>query len=116
MPRSARKQSKTGVYHIIIRGINKQDIFYDDEDKSVYLDRLSRYKNECLFELYAYCLMSNHVHLLVKETDKSISMIMKKIGTSYVYWYNNKYNRIGHLFVSDKPLTVFRRAASTATT
>jgi len=98
MPRSTRKQSKTGVYHIIIRGINKQDIFQDDEDKKVYLDRLSRYKNESVFELYAYCLMRNHIHLLVKEVDESISGIMKRIGTSYVYWYNNKYDRVGHLF------------------
>jgi len=98
MPRSARKQSKTGMYHIIIRGINRQDIFQDDEDKRVYLDRLSRYKNECVFDLYAYCLMSNHVHLLVREVEESVSGIMKRIGTSYVYWYNNKYERVGHLF------------------
>ena len=98
MPRRARKQSKTGVYHIIIRGINRQDIFQDEEDKSVYLDRLSRYKNECSFELYAYCLMSNHLHLLVREVGESVSGIMKRIGTSYVYWYNKKYDRVGHLF------------------
>ena len=78
MPRRARKQSKTGVYHIIIRGVNRQDIFHDDEDKSAYSDRLSRYKNECVFELYAYCLMSNHVHLLVREAEESVSGIIQK--------------------------------------
>jgi len=98
MPRKARQKSSTGVYHIIKRGINRQDIFQDDEDKDIYLERLSEYKEQCKFKLYAYCLMSNHVHLLIKEEDIGLSEIMKKIGASYVYWYNSKYRRIGHLF------------------
>ena len=98
MPRIARKESKSGVYHIMVRGINKQEIFHDDEDKAVYLDRLFRYKNESFFELYAYCLMNNHVHLLLREGNESASDVMKKIGISYAYYYNQKYNRIGHLF------------------
>ena len=98
MPRNARKQSRTGVYHIIIRGINRQGIFHDDEDKSVFMDKLSKYKKEYSFMLYAYCLMNNHIHLLVKEAEESISGIMKRLGVSYVYWYNKKYDRVGHLF------------------
>jgi len=98
MPRKARQKSNTGIYHIIIRGINRQDIFHDDEDKGVYLDRLSKYKADCGFEIYAYCLMGNHMHLLLKEGKTGISGIMKRIGTSYVYWYNRKYDRTGHLF------------------
>ena len=98
MPRLARAKSRSGVYHIVVRGINRQDIFYDDEDRGVYLDRLARYKKECGFEIYAYCLMSNHVHLLLKEGKQDIAVAMKKIGASYVYWYNWKYERVGHLF------------------
>jgi len=98
MPRKARQRSKTGIYHVIIRGINRQDIFHDDEDKTTYLERLTTYKNQCEFELYAYCLMDNHVHLLLKEGTESLSGTMKRIGASYVYWYNWKYDRIGHLF------------------
>ena len=98
MPRQARQKSKTGIYHIIKRDINRQDIFHDDEDKNVYLERLSNYKNQCGFEIYAYCLMNNHVHLLLKEDAVNISDIMKRMGASYVYWYNWKYNRTGHLF------------------
>ena len=98
MPRAAREKSKTGVYHIMVRGINRQSIFQDNEDKGVYLKRLSRYKEECGFEIYAYCLMDNHVHLLMKEGIESISDSMKRIGASYVYWYNYKYVRTGHLF------------------
>ena len=98
MPRTARKKSATGIYHIMVRGINRQEIFQDEEDKSAYLDRVSKYKLECDFEIYAYCLMNNHVHLLIKEGKEAIQQIMKKIGTSYVYWYNFKYGRVGHLF------------------
>ena len=98
MPRTARKESKSGVYHIMVRGINKQDIFNDEEDYDIYLERLCRYKKESHFEIYSYCLMSNHVHLLLREDNESVSDVMKKIGISYAYYYNQKYNRIGHLF------------------
>jgi len=98
MPRQARQQSETGIYHTLQRGINQQDIFQDDEDRCAYLKRLTNYKNECAFEIYAYCLMDNHVHLLLKVGAVSISDVMRKISGSYVYWYNWKYNRTGHLF------------------
>ena len=98
MPRAERKGSKSGVYHVMIRGINKQCIFHDDEDYLTFLDRLIRYKKDGDFELYAYCLMNNHVHLLLREKEEAISSLMKKITVSFVYWYNNKYERTGHLF------------------
>jgi len=98
MSRAARKTSETGIYHIMARGINRQDIFQDEEDKGVYLERLTRYKEECGFEIYAYCLMDNHIHLLIKEGKVKISDVMKKLGTSYAYFYNWKYERTGHLF------------------
>lgn len=98
MARAARTKSKSGIYHVIVRGINRQNIFQDEEDKGVYLDRLTHYKNECDIKLYAYCLMSNHVHLLVNETDKPLNELMKKLGTSYSYRFNHKYGRVGHLF------------------
>ena len=98
MPRRARDKSESGIYHVIVRGINRQDIFLAEEDKGVYLDKLQKYKKECGFEIYAYCLMNNHVHLLLKENETDLAIIMKKIGTSYAYWYNWKYGRSGHLF------------------
>lgn len=98
MARLARAKSKSGIYHVIVRGINRQNIFQDDEDKGVFLDRLAHYKNECGIMIYAYCLMSNHVHLLVQETEKPLNEFMKKVGTSYSYRYNVKYDRVGHLF------------------
>ncbi|WP_377887511.1 transposase [Alkalihalobacillus sp. R86527] len=82
----------------MFRGINRQTIFEDEEDKGQFLLTLARYKKKSGIELYAYCLMDNHVHLLVKETDESISIFMKRLSSSYVYWYNMKYERCGHLF------------------
>jgi len=95
IPRTARQQSPTGIYHIIKRGINRQDIFHDDEDKTAYLKRLTDYKDTCGYKIFAYCLMDNHIHLLLQENEVPISLIMKRLGTSYVYWYNMKYNRTG---------------------
>lgn len=98
MPRTARKISKTGVYHIIFRGVNRQIIFEEDEDAIKFLEILQRYQGAYDLKVYAYCLMGNHVHLLVKEGKEQIGQTMKRIGVSYVYWYNYKYERSGHLF------------------
>ncbi|WRP06290.1 transposase [Rossellomorea aquimaris] len=98
MPRHARRRSKTGVYHVIVRGANKQEIFHDDRDRIKYLDILRKYKSESGFRMYAWCLMGNHVHLLMKEESESISLVMKRVGISYAHYYNYKYSTTGHLF------------------
>jgi putative transposase len=98
MPRHARRRSKTGVYHVIVRGANKQEIFHDDHDRIKYLDILRKYKSESGFRMYAWCLMGNHVHLLMKEESESISLVMKRVGVSYAHYYNSKYSTTGHLF------------------
>ena len=64
MPRQSRKKSKSGIYHIVLRGINRQQIFEDAEDRARFLETLANYKNLCGYTLYAYCLMGNHIHLL----------------------------------------------------
>jgi putative transposase len=98
MPRTARVKSKTGIYHIIVRGINRQDIFHDDEDRKRYLDTLKRITVENISDVLGYCIMSNHVHLIIKEGEAGISLLMKRLGASYAYWYNLKYQRTGHVF------------------
>ena len=98
MPRQAREKSQTGIYHIILRGINKQIIFEDDEDREKFIAGLQYYKELCDFSIYGYCLMDNHIHLLIKEGKESVGTIIKRIGVSYVAWYNRKYDRCGHLF------------------
>ena len=70
MPRTARKKSCKQIYHIMLRGINKQQIFYEKEDYQFFISILERYKETCGYELYAYCLMGNHIHLLIREGNE----------------------------------------------
>ncbi|MDO9535653.1 MAG: transposase [Bacillota bacterium] len=98
MPRRARKKSNSGIYHIIIRGINRQNIFEDEEDNQNFIHALRHYKEISGYEVYAYCLMGNHVHLLLKIVNEPLEQVMRRICGSYVYWYNRKYERIGNLF------------------
>jgi putative transposase len=98
MPRTARKKSCSGIYHILMRGINRQTVFEDEEDCIQFLEALQRYKEKSKYEIYAYCLMGNHVHLLLKIGIEPLEQIMRRLCGSYVYWYNNKYQRIGNLF------------------
>lgn len=98
VPREARKKSKTGIYHIIWRGANRQEIFHDDMDWLQFLDTLKRYKIKYQLAIYAWCLMGNHVHLLINEGNEDISITMKRIGISYAKYYNWRYITTGHLF------------------
>lgn len=96
--RKARERCDSGVYHVILRGINRQDIFCDDDDFQRFLETLGQTKIDNQYAVYAYCLMSNHVHLLIRENTDKISRIMSRIGSSYAWWYNRKYERSGHVF------------------
>lgn len=98
MPRAVRLQSNSGIYHIMLRGNEKKDIFYDDVDKARFLDTLFKMKADGDYQVFAYCLMNNHVHLLIKEENDTIYRMIKRICVSYVYYFNARYKRIGHLF------------------
>jgi len=98
MPRRARKQSPTGIYHVIMRGINRQSIFEDEEDRLKLIEKFSKYRELSGYRLFAYCLMDNHIHVLIQEQKEPIGIVMKRISSSYVFWFNNKYERCGHLF------------------
>jgi len=108
MARRQRAKSGTGIYHVMLRGINKQDVFLDDNDFESMLriikDIQFRFNpnedlepiREC--SIYAYCILHNHMHILIKEGEQSISEIMKRIQDRFVIIYNRKYDRVGHLF------------------
>lgn len=98
MPRSAREKSESGTYHVIWRGINRQILFESDEDRAKYVDYLQFYREKCNCRILGYCLMDNHVHLLLAEGEEALSQVMKRLGVSYVRWYNRKYGRCGSLF------------------
>ena len=98
MPRAARRKSESGIYHVILRGMNRQQIFYDEEDYAYFIHLLDRFQDISHYELYAYCLMGNHIHLLLKTGEEPLDRVFRRIGASFVYWYNLKYQRVGHLF------------------
>lgn len=98
MPRGAREKSESGIYHIVQRGTNKQDIFHEDGDRIRYLETLKRFKIRDAYRVLGWCLMDNHIHLLLQEGTEELASIMKRIGVSFVSYYNKKYNTVGHLF------------------
>ena len=107
MPRQARQLSGTGIYHVMLRGINRQDIFEDESDYQQMIACLrsltERYDEnghllQPLCTFYAYCLMSNHIHLLMREREDTVSEVVKKLGITYAHYFNKKYGRNGHLF------------------
>ena len=110
MSRLAREISETGLYHIVFRGINRQHIFECDKDYEKIIEILISIKQQMRFEIYSYCLMSNHVHILLNEKVKgNISLIMKRLLTKYARWYNIKYGRSGALIANrykSKPVEV----------
>ena len=98
MVRAARLKTDSGIYHIMLRGINKQLILEDEYDKQKLIEVLQQCKEICGYQIYAYCFLGNHIHLLMKEGKESLEQIFKRIGARYVYYFNQKYKRVGHLF------------------
>lgn len=96
MPRHSRQRSVTDVYHIMLRGINRMDIFNEDRDRIMFLHYLKECVEKEHYEVLGFCLMNNHVHLLVKSDEPGI--YMHKLELKYAIWFNDKYERCGHLF------------------
>lgn len=101
MPSKKRIWYPGCVYHITARGIHKNDIFHDETDFREYMIMMK----ECLkfyeyynYELICYCLMTNHVHLLIKANSCDLSHLIKRTHSMYAKYFNKKYNYIGHLF------------------
>ena len=98
MPRKARIDASGALHHIICRGIEKRNIFRYDTDKNDFIDRLSRVVSETQTSCYAWALLNNHLHLLLRTGNVPIAKVMQKILTGYVVSFNRRYRRHGHLF------------------
>ena len=98
MPRSPRAKSFTNTYHIIIRGINRQDIFLDNQDFKKMLKEIKKIKEKYKYNLYAYVLMPNHIHLMINSQNEDVSKVVQSLNIRYTQYFNSKYERIGHLF------------------
>lgn len=98
MPRMPRKKSSTGIYHIMMRGVDRQNLFLCDADRAFFINTLFKVKQTSDFLLFAYCLMDNHVHLLMQVQNESLDHIMKRLGVTYAGYFNWKYQIQGHVF------------------
>ncbi len=98
MPRRPRKLSQSNIYHVMMRGNERKNIFENDDDKAKFIDIIVEKNKKDNYSLYAYCIMDNHVHLVIENKKEELSRIMKSINTTYAVYYNRNYKRIGHVF------------------
>lgn len=96
--RKKRLYSDIGFYHTVIRGVNKQIIFFEAADKEYFLFLLKKFAKKYCMKVHAYCLMDNHVHLLLQDSNKNLSPFMQLLASVYARYFNRKYDRIGHLY------------------
>ena len=98
MPRMARVKNEDFKLHVMVRSIKEVDLFKEDEDKIKYLSIVKKAQLKHGFKVYAYCLMGNHGHLIIDCAGADISKAMHGINLSYARYFNQKYDRYGHLF------------------
>lgn len=99
MPRVARIYTEEGLFHILTRGNNKQRVFKDKADFRAYKEMLKQLKEEQPFKLFHWCLMTDHIHMII-ETNKNteLSRMMKRLNLFYYNHYKKKYSYIGHFW------------------
>ena len=98
MARRPRLLASGVLYHVIVRGNHRQKTFLNESDYQAYLERLGRYRKRLAVTVYAYCLMPNHVHLLVETGSQPLSRFMQGLQQSYTQYFNRKHHKVGHLF------------------
>jgi putative transposase len=98
MPRKARIDAPGALHHIIMRGIERRKIFWDDTDRDSFIDRLGQVLTETQTDCFAWALMPNHVHLLLRTGLVPISTVMRRFLTGYAVQFNRRHRRHGHLF------------------
>lgn len=98
MPRSQRIESSSGFYHATMRGNAKGIIYECDEHRSKFLQALEKCKDEFGVRIIAWCLMDNHVHMIIDVCDASLTDALHWVGTTYACYFNHCEDRVGHLF------------------
>jgi putative transposase len=97
MARKPRIEYPGALYHVMCRGNNREFVL-TEEEKPEYLRLIGKYKERYKFDIYAYCIMDNHAHLLIETGETPLSKIMQGIQQSFTQHYNKKYDRTGHIF------------------
>ena len=99
MPRVSRIYAEDGIFHILTRGNNGLYVFKDSEDFAFYKKILKDLKNEQPFQLYHWCLMGNHVHLIIEANKKTeLSKLMKRLNLLYFAYFKKRYGYAGHFW------------------
>lgn len=98
MARVPRNETAAGATHVYARGVEKRWIFGDDDDRQLYLRLLIGIARHLEWRVLAYCLMGNHVHLLIETTKPNLAKGMQLLHSRYAQIFNLKYGRVGHLF------------------
>jgi len=101
MGRAWRIEYEGALYHILSRANEQSDIFYDNPDRRLFLDTVEEMSERFDVNIFAYFLMDNHYHLLLKTIRANLSKAMQWFGTMYRRRFNNRHNRSGHLFQGD---------------
>src|SRR5713226_5369183 len=98
MPRQARLNTPGTLHHVIIRGIEKRRIVTDEEDRRQFVARLGQLATELKTAIYAWALMTNHAHILLRSGPDGLPKFMRRFPTGYALRYNHRHHRHGHLF------------------
>jgi len=98
MTHKPRQVSESGFYHVVTKGDGAQIVFESERDRSRYLQTLSDARADFEVRVHAYCLMSNHVHLLVQDRESNLSGFMKQLNERYAMHFRNVTGRVGHVF------------------
>jgi len=98
MPRQARLDAPGTLHHVMIRGIERADIFQDDKDRGQFLSRVGEIGKATGTRIVAWALMDNHVHLLLFSGSSGLPRFMRRLLTGYAMWFNRRHQRAGHLF------------------
>lgn len=98
MPRRFRSQSNSGFYHVILRGNGRQVLFEDDAARHTFLDLLHARLSDSMISLLAWCLMSNHVHLIISDASNELSHAFHRVCCSYAQYFNGRGGHVGHVF------------------
>ncbi len=114
MPRKPRQERAGGIFHVFARGVDRRRIFLDDDDRRLYLHLLGGVSRRQGWSCLAYCLMTNHVHVLVQTHEPNLGAGMRRLHGTYAQAFNERYARTGHLFerrFNDRPVTTIRSIA-----
>jgi putative transposase len=98
MPRMARIESPGSLFHIMAHSIEGKNLFLDDQDRNEFLSRFAKGLTNCGFQCYAWTLMDNHYHLLIRSSELPLSKLMRSLNGGYAKYYNKKHKRRGYLF------------------